>query len=160
MNKKRIGLLWVGILAFGLAVSGCGGDDGGNGGHQFSGKVIDFASGKAEAVPKPGMKVRALDDATGADLNMEEVADSMGMVHFSGLPAGRVGFLSVGVDGETVDTYQFNIDSSAQDEILWSVDLGTYQMAPALAGYVQDPIKGAAAGATYWSIWNEQTVGK
>jgi len=161
MNKKRIGLCGVALVAMGLMLIACGDDDGGNGGAQFRGRVIDFASGKADPVPKPGMTVVALNDETGESLNIEAVADSMGYVTFEGLPEGRVGFLSVGVTGETVDTYQFNIDSAAQDEILWSVDLGTYQMAPALAGYAQDGNKGAAAGATYWldAQGNEVPVG-
>ena len=72
------------------------------------------------------------------------------MVYFDGLPSGRVGFLVVGDGDKNVDTYQFNIESDAKDEILWSLDLNTYLAAPALAGYTQDMDLGAAAGATYW----------
>lgn len=148
MNQKRIGLGWVVALTIGLALTGCNGN--GDGTHQFSGKLINFASGKVAAVPVVDQTVVALDNESGAELNIETVSDAEGMVYFDGLPEGRVGFLSVGISGTNVDTYQFNIDSNAQDEILWSVDLGTYQMAPALAGYEQDDAKGAAAGATYW----------
>jgi hypothetical protein len=150
MNKKRIGFLWVVVVVIGLAFMGCGNGDNGNGGHQFVGKVIDFASGKAAEVPVPDMTVKALDDSTGEELGNEVVSDESGMVYFDNLPQGRVGFKAVGKAGASIDTYQFNIDSSAQDELLWSVDNNTYLAAPAMAGYVQLDTLGAAAGATYW----------
>lgn len=158
MNRKRFGTacLVLSLMMCG-AFAGCGDD--GDGGATFRGKLIDFKSGRAEEKPVPGYTIKALNNETGEPLaGFEADTDASGMVQFNGLPTGKVGFLAVGVTGESVDTYQFNIASVTPEdyEILWVVDLGTYQMGPGLAGITLDTSKGIAAGAVYWVNPQEQ----
>jgi hypothetical protein len=152
MKRKRIGVAGLVLsMAIFLVFSGCGDDGGGEA--AFRGKLIDFKSGRAEEKPVPKITIKAIDNGTGQPLaGFEAVSDASGMVKFDGLPAGKVGFLAVGEPGESVDTYQFNIESVTPEnyEILWIVDLGTYQMGPGLAGIDLDTSKGVAAGAVYW----------
>jgi hypothetical protein len=153
MKRRRIVVASLVLpLTVCLVLAACG-DDGGETA-AFRGKLIDFKSGRAEEKPVPRIKIKAIDNDTGKPLaGFETVSDASGMVTFDGLPGEKVGFLAEGVLGESVDTYQFNIKSVTPEEyeILWLVDLGTYQMGPGLAGITLDTSKGVAAGAVYWA---------
>jgi hypothetical protein len=154
MKRKKFSSLVLGLcVALAMPLIGCG-DDGNGGSHQFTGILGSFASSRGDdglpAEPVSGITVKALDNETGDELGKETKSDAKGYVVFDGLPAGKVGFMAVGVTGDLVDTYQFEIDSDSQDEVLWVVDFNTYTAAPALAAVTIDPSKGIAAGAIYW----------
>ena len=83
----------------------------------------------------------------------KQVSGSSGMVTFEGLPGdprGKVGFLveSKEINGELkyIDTYQFNIDVTAQNKDIWSLDKWTFDVAPKLAGVTADLQYGLLAG--------------
>jgi len=138
------------LLPFLLLFAGCGDDSSESG--QFKANVHNFVSDK----PLSGVKVWALNNTTGEKLpNVDpQVSDGSGWVVFNNLPDEEVGFLCEGEGAGTsrtkADTYQFNIDSGAQDEKLWSVDGNTYNVAPLGAHLNLDATKGVAAGAVYW----------
>ncbi|MBN1654922.1 MAG: hypothetical protein JXA30_14225 [Deltaproteobacteria bacterium] len=108
-------------------------------------------------------QVRALDNNTGQALaGFETRSDASSMVYFSNLPPGPVGFLVVGIPNESIDTYQFNIDSNEKNETLWVVATSSVQMAPTLANVILNPDKATAAGAIYWinpATLEEEPVG-
>lgn len=117
----------------------------------FCALVLDFSSGSEPGVPVSGVSVKALDNDTGVAIDgMECVSDSDGNVTFSMLPVGEVGFQVVGIPGEYVDTYQFNIGSPSMKSVLWIMDFSTYTAAPLIAGVTVVPEKGLVVGATYW----------
>ncbi len=121
---------------------------GGGGSNNFRGYVVDFESD----VKTAGLVVYVLNNTNGlafTDID-PETTDSEGYVEFTGLKDDYVGFLVAKKDGETVDTYQFNITAQADDEKLWSVAESTYNFAPALAGIQVDTNKGIIAGGLYW----------
>jgi hypothetical protein len=156
MKRKTIGFMSLAILlAVGFALAGCGDDDGGSA--QFRAYIQHFGGDDLVS----GMEVRAIDNSTGQDLNITAKSDASGWVAFKELPAGEVGFLCVGVPGDWVDTYQFNIDSSAQEERLWAVDQTTYTGVPLMAGITVEAGKAIVAGAVYWvnAIDEEEPVG-
>jgi hypothetical protein len=145
MKRKTIRFTSLAIfLVVGFALTGCGDDNGGTAG--FKAYIEHF--GGTDRVS--GMEVRAIDNNTGQELGINSTSDSSGWVAFDGLPAGDVGFRSVGVPGDWVDTYQFNIDSTAQDERLWAVDQTTYVGVPLMAGITMIDGKAIVAGAVYW----------
>ncbi len=110
----------------------------------FQATLIDFQSKD----PVEGALVKVLDNATGLPTGQEVRSKANGLVELQ-LPKGiRVGFLASGADAKP--TYQFNIDSEAQDETLWLVSELTYNVAPALAGLTVDPTKGIVAGGLYF----------
>jgi hypothetical protein len=114
-----------------------------------------FASGRgSDGRPNDrvaGITVKALDNVTGVPIaGMESVSDSNGIVVFNGLPAGEVGFHAVGVQGDFVDTYQFNINSNSTNAVLWIMDYNTYVAAPMIAGVTVEPDKSLLVGAVYW----------
>lgn len=156
MKRKTIGITSLAIfLAVGFALTGCGDDNGSTAG--FKAYIEHF--GGTDRVS--GMEVRAIDNNTGQELGINATSDSSGWVKFNGLPAGEVGFRCVGVPGDWVDTYQFNIDSTAQDERLWAVDLTTYTGVPLMAGITMIDGKAIVAGAVYWvnALDEEEPVG-
>ena len=156
MKRKTIGFLSLAILmAVGFALAGCGDDNGG--GAQFRAYIEHFGGDDLVG----GMEVRAIDNNTGQELGINETSDASGWVAFDGLPAGKVGFLCVGVPGDWVDTYQFNIDSDAQDENLFAVDHTTYVGVPVMAGITLEDGKAIVAGAVYWvnAAGEEEPVG-
>ena len=121
----------------------------------FTADVGLFASGRGSDgrpnEPIAGITVKALDNVTGNPIaGMESVSNSNGIVVFNGLPAGQVGFHAVSVQGDFVDTYQFNIDSNSTDAVLWVMDFNTYTAAPMIAGVTVEPNKGLAVGVVYW----------
>jgi hypothetical protein len=145
MKRKTIGFTSLAILlAVGFALTGCGDDNGGTAG--FRAYIEHFGGEDLVA----GMEVRAIDNNTGQELGINETSDASGWVKFDGLPAGDVGFMCVGVPGDWVDTYQFNIDSTAQEERLWAVDQTTYVGVPLMAGITMIDGKAIVAGAVYW----------
>jgi hypothetical protein len=114
-----------------------------------------FASGRgSDGRPNErvaGITVKALDNVTGVPIaGMESVSDSNGIVVFNGLPAGEVGFHAVGVQGDFVDTYQFNINSNSTNAVLWIMDYNTYVAAPMIAGVTVEPDKSLIVGTVYW----------
>ncbi len=141
---KQVG--WSTLAIFLTVIFGaCGG--GGNNQAQFKATVKDRMSRN----PMANVTVTAVSNTTGDPISgQEKVSAADGTVLFEGLPGDKVGFLCHGIVGQHVDTYQFNISTTAQDEELWLVDLGTYQMAPALAGVKLDTTKGLVAGSIYW----------
>lgn len=149
MKSKKFGVVVLGLCVF-LAVPliGCGDDDdNGNGGKYFKATVKDRMS----RTPLGGKTCRAVDNDSGDPIaGFEAVSKANGSISFQDLPGDLVGFKCDGVIGDHVDTYQFNISTTAQDEDLWLVDLATYQMAPALAGIELDTTKGMLAGSVYW----------
>ncbi|RLB58389.1 MAG: hypothetical protein DRI34_04960 [Deltaproteobacteria bacterium] len=143
--KKTLAGLWGVLFTLVVVLPACGGD--GESAAQFKATVKDRMS----RTPMGGITVTAVDNSTGQPLaGFEEVSEPDGSITFEGLPGEKVGFLCHEVPGEHVDTYQFNISTTAQDEELWLVDLGTYQMAPALGGVTLDTSKGVVAGSIYW----------
>ncbi|NOZ85212.1 MAG: carboxypeptidase regulatory-like domain-containing protein [Deltaproteobacteria bacterium] len=137
-------------LILGVGIAGCGGSDDNNGQKTvtFKGTVEDFKAGTT----LDGMTVKALNNDTGAELGIEATSDAEGNVTIAGLPDGKVGFLVVGTEPADgyIDTYQFNIDASAEDVSLIAVDKLTYQAAPALAGIQVKEHTAAVAGAFVW----------
>lgn len=159
---RRVNLLVVSMVACVLCawgVTGCGGgDDNGNGGKIFKGTVKDRMS----RTPLPGKTCRAVDNDTGDPIpGFEFVSEAGGKVTIEDLPGDLVGFHCDAVPGDHIDTYQFNISTTATDEEIWLVDLGTYQMGPALAGLTLDTSKGLVAGSMYWvnAAGEEEPVG-
>jgi len=148
MFKK---ILMVAVLGFVLSFGVACGDDDDAATADFTGALIDYLS----KVPVQGLTVTVLDNVTGAPLpGFDPVVSGTGEINvtFTGLPVGKVGFkvdAKAGTPG-TEDTYQFNIDSSAQGETLYSIDSQTYAMAPAAAGLTLDPTKAQVGGGFYW----------
>ena len=66
-----------------------------------------------------------------------------------------------GVVDEWLDTYQFHIDSSAQDEELFAVHMTTYELVKNLADIDPEEGKSIVAGAIYWinAAGEEEPVG-
>jgi hypothetical protein len=143
------------LLTLAVALMGCGGSESKT---SFKAKMQHF--GGEDLVPN--IEVRALNNTSGAELGITATTDAAGWVTFEGLPEGNVGFRSVADANQTfVDTYQFNIDSKAQDERLWIVDQTTYLGAPLMAGLTLTPGKAVVAGGVYWvnATDEEETVG-
>ncbi|MCU0661784.1 MAG: hypothetical protein MUC50_05595 [Myxococcota bacterium] len=115
---------------------------------KLCGTVIGFGSD----TPVPNMKVILLDNDTAELLAMpEQTSGSDGRLCISGLPEGkRVGLKVVGVPGQFVDTYQFNIRTDAQNEKIWIMSKSTFTASPKMAQVTVDPTKGIAAGGGYW----------
>jgi hypothetical protein len=142
------------------ANAGGAGSAGGTSSGSFRGTVRDSVN--EFPITDPPITVRALDNETGEPLpGMETVSDSNAMVTFEGLPSGLVGLMTVGIVNQSVDTYQFNIDSGAQNEDVWVVAKSSVDMAPTIANLQPDPAKADAAGAIYWinAAGEEEPVG-
>ncbi len=161
MYTKRI--FWFAVacavLSSGLLI-GCGEDDGGDPGAQFNGVLLN----RITRNPVIGKTVKALDNVTGDVIpGQEAVTGAGGSLSFSGLPGSHVGFWAVAeLGGAYIETYQFNIATDGQDEELWAVDKGTYDLAPKLGGITIDITKAAIAGGYYWvnpDSGNEEPVG-
>jgi len=149
----------VGMVFF-LGAVGCGGGDGGK-----TGDFSSFIKDRIPKVPLSEMTAVALDNTTAKPLAgvADQVSDASGMVYFEGLPGdakGKVGFLIKAKD-KWIDTYQFNIDVTAQDEELWALDKWTYDNAPGMGGLVVKPELGLLAGAFYYvnDAGQEEPVG-
>jgi hypothetical protein len=128
--------------------SGCGGDDD-NGGATFRAYIQNFGGDDLVA----DMDVEVLDNTTGNKLGIVGRSDATGWVTIKWdgqAPAAELGFLCVGVAGDTRNTYQFDLDSSAQDEKLWSVSETTYWGAALAAGLTLEDGKALLAGGLYW----------
>ncbi len=172
-RKQWFVMMMVLLCSLTLIFAGCGGDDddddnnNNNNGDDdvevtentgdevqlcdFMGLVRDFAQPQF----LEGMTVYILDNDTGQKLADYEgkVTAADGSYEFNQIPCGKYGFLVEGnkdIENKTVDTYQFEIQADAQDEIIWSVDELTYGAAPAMAGVTLEAGKGIAAGAVYW----------
>jgi len=154
MKRKILSVVVLGLcVVLAMPLIGCGDDDNGNGGATFKATVKDRMS----RTPLGGKTCRAVDNATGDPIaGFVATSEGNGSIAFKDLPGEKVGFKCDGVTGEHVDTYQFNISTTALDEELWLVDLGTYQMAPALAGVTLDTTKGLVAGSVYWVNANDE----
>lgn len=119
----------------------------------FTGYVQDLQSKQGIS----GLTVIALDNVTGEPLEgMETTSGTNGKIQFEGLPTGRVGFKVLGVRNsadtgwEKLDTYQFNIRSNGDGEVLWSVTFTTYKLVLTVTGIDLNPDKAIAAGGAYW----------
>jgi len=148
--RKNIAILLAMVLVIALFAVACGGDDTSKEEEAatFAAVVHNFVSDD----PLPGITVYPVNNNNGEILDGFEpqVSDNDGMVYFENLPEGVVGFLCEGIENQTADTYQFNIDSAAMDEKLWSVDWATYKTAPLGANLELVDGLGTAAGAVYW----------
>ncbi|NOZ02035.1 MAG: hypothetical protein GXP54_09130 [Deltaproteobacteria bacterium] len=95
-----------------------------------------------------GAEVTAVDNDTGELLEYKTVSDAQGNISMQVPKDILLGFR---VTADLFkDTYQFNIDSNAQDEELWALSINGFQMAAGLAGFEPDKTKAVAAGAIYW----------
>lgn len=125
----------------------------------FKAWVADFASNE----PAVGISVYAKMNLTDTNIgSTPAVSDADGNVEFNyALPAdvSQVGFLCQESD-ISVNTYQWNITATSQDEKLWSVDTNLYNLAPTLASMTVDYSKGILAGGVYWvnNDGNEEPV--
>ena len=112
-------------------------------------------------LPIDGAKIQVLDNTTGEDLPIGAISDS-GAVTISGIPASvtQIGLRNSLTPGNK-NTYQFNMDAEAQNEVLWLVSEATYTLAPSLAGITLDTTKGVIAGGLYFvnDQDEEETVG-
>jgi hypothetical protein len=158
MKRKILTVVVLGLcVVLAMPLMGCGDDDG-DGGATFKATVKDRMS----RTPLGGKTCRAVDNDTGDPIaGFVATSEGNGSISFKDLPGTLVGFKCDGVTGEHVDTYQFNISTTALDEELWLVDLSTYQLAPALAGVTLDTTKGLVAGSVYWinASGEEEPVG-
>ena len=155
-------VLWL-LLSIGL-LAACGDDDGeqpedmhpdsGHAGEDGGGEPsLGFAAVLRDPVsddPIEGATVKALDNDSGEPLDIDATSGANGRITFEGLPAGKVAFLAVGEPEMTIDTYQYNIDSDAQDETLWIAAKSTATAVPLLAGFEGDPEMSSVSGAVYW----------
>ncbi|RJO64800.1 MAG: hypothetical protein C4523_17350 [Myxococcales bacterium] len=154
MKKHLFALLVLVSLLFIITACDDSSDNGATDGDgetkTFMAWVADF---KSDA-PTAGVEVWVVSEETGEILEDlgSQVSDAEGWVEFTNIPsdANTIGFLCKGAEGQSVDTYQFNIKADAQDEKLWSVDKVTYETAPLAAGLRLDKSKGVVAGAFYW----------
>ncbi len=149
MNSRKTGTLVVFICVLGLGglLVGCGG--GGTSGSTFKAYIQHF--GGDDLVD--GLEVEALDNTTGDSLGLTATSDATGWVTFAWGDTqvdDKVGFLCKAVPGDWHDTYQFDLDSSAQDERLWAVDETTYSGAPLMAGLTIEAGKAIMAGGLYF----------
>ncbi|HUU01681.1 MAG TPA: hypothetical protein VM425_09590 [Myxococcota bacterium] len=148
MNARKTGTIFVAICVLGLGglLAGCGSS---GGGASFRAYIQHF--GGDDLVD--GLDVEALDNTTGDSLGITAKSDATGWVTFEWgdtQVGAEVGFLCKAVPGDWHDTYQFNIDSAAQDERLWAVDETTYSGAPLMAGLTITPGKAIMAGGLYF----------
>ena len=145
-SGNRTGFWGLGVVIVVLAFAGCGDDGGGTA--QFKGLCLDFES----KAPVPGCRVLALDNDTGEPMpGQEAIAGGDGVVLFDDLPPDTlVGFLAVGVRGESEDTYSFNFFSYEQDKKVYLVSYNTVVASMALAEVEWDREKGVAAGSVLW----------
>ncbi|MBL6975851.1 MAG: hypothetical protein ISR64_08985 [Deltaproteobacteria bacterium] len=96
-----------------------------------------------------GAEVTAIDNDTGDMLTYQTLSDGQGNIAME-VPADHE-LLGFRVTADLFkDTYQFNIDSDAQDEEIWAVSVNGFEMAAGLAGFVPDKTKSVVAGAIYW----------
>ena len=145
ISGNRAGLWKLGAVLVFAVFAGCGDD--GETAAQFKGLCLDFES----KAPVPGCQVLALDNDTGEPLpGQVATAAGDGVVLFNGLPEGYVGFLAVGVHGESKDTYSFNFFSYEQDKKIYLVSFNTVAASMALAEVDWDPATGVAAGSVLW----------
>jgi hypothetical protein len=150
MNARKIGVICV-VCVFAMSglMIGCGSSNGGNGEKTFKAYIQHF--GGDDYVN--GMEVEALSNSTGDSLGITATSDATGWVTFNWGEIAvepKVGFLCKGVAGDWRDTYQFDIDSEAQDERLWALDETTWVGAPLMAGITMIPGKALVAGGVYW----------
>ena len=95
-----------------------------------------------------GAEVVAIDNDTGELLDYSAISDLQGNIEMK-VPAGiKLGFRVTA--NLFKDTYQFNIDSDAQDEEIWAVSNNSYGMAVMLAGLDPEYGTSVVAGALYW----------
>ena len=145
---KNSRFLALGAILLIATLAGCGEDGGFSA--QFTGKLLDFPSkapvpgGKVEAVyndtgePIPGQVATAAEDGTVA-FNFENLSGD-----------GLVGFKAVGVEGESKDTYLFNVDANEQDKKIYLITEVTVQFSMDMAEVDWDRTTGVAAGSVYW----------
>jgi hypothetical protein len=110
----------------------------------FKAILEDFQSKSAVE----GAKVEVLDNLTGIATGESVMSGADGAVSIELEKGIKVGFKVSMADSR--DTYQFGIDSEAQDETLWLVSETTYVLAPAAAGLTVDSSKGIVAGGVYF----------
>lgn len=146
-TKIRAIVAVICVLGFCGLLTGCGGGDGGT--SSFKAYIQHF--GGDDLVD--GLEVEALDNETGDGLGITVTSDATGWVTFDWgdtQVGDKVGFLCKAVPGDWHDTYQFDLDSTAQDERLWAVDETTYAGAPLMAGLTIEAGKAIMAGGLYF----------
>jgi len=156
MNMKSFKLIFSVVCLVGAVAFACGGD---GGGETDTGGVTDtqVQLGTFKAVVKDnltkakmeGATVVAIDNDTGELLNeYTTTSDGQGNIEMQ-VPSGIL--LGFRITANLFkDTYQFNIDSDAQDEELWGVSLNGYELAVGLAGFEPEDGTAVTAGAIYW----------
>ena len=145
-GKKSASIAVICALALGGLLAGCGG---GGDSVDFRAYIQNFAGDDLVG----GLEIEALSNETGDSLGITATSDGTGWVAFDwgDTEVGdKVGFLVKGVPGDWHDTYQFDLDSDAQEERLWAVDETTYTGAPLAAGLVVEDGKAILAGGMYF----------
>jgi len=145
------------------ATSVTGGESDGSGGEagtpthtgttSFSAKLLESVN----EVPVTDMGVNlkftilAIDNTTGQPIpGFETISDDKSWVFFDNLPAGLVAFKVLGIENQSIDTYQFNYDANDQNEELWVVARSSVEMAPILGNVILNSEKAIASGSIYW----------
>jgi hypothetical protein len=177
MTSNTLRFFTLVLSLSGTAAIGCKSDDGDDKGGAGTGVTAGTGGGAGTGGTAQGFKatlmdpqtmvavagheVLALNNSTGADLGKKVTSGTDGALSFEGLPAGMVAFVAKGMTGKTIDTYQFNIDASAQDEKLWVVAKSTAMFVPQIAEFTPNLEKAAISGGVYWvnAQGVEETVG-
>jgi hypothetical protein len=151
----------VGLCALMFALSGaaaCGddpqeGDTGGEYETRFTASVTDSSSDQAVI----GLTVHVLDNQTGVKTGQSAVTDVNGRITLDDVKTdagGRFAVLVQGVPGETgsMDTFMYNLDPNAKDDILRSVGTGAIALATAAGNFKGSKDAGPISGAIFTGI--------
>jgi hypothetical protein len=145
------------VWMFGLLVVLACGDDaaseeeqGGTYTTRYSASVTDSSSDQ----PVIGLMVHVLDNQTGKKTGQSAVTDAAGRITLDDVKTdadGKFAVLVQGVAGEagSMDTFQYNLDPNAQDDILRSVGTGAIALATAAANFEANEEAGPISGAVF-----------
>ncbi len=158
LKRSQVALF---ALMFGLAGGvGCGGDDDKNDGEtngdgdtegtRYTASVTDSSSD----MPIRDLKVHVLDNATGMKTGQMAVTDAQGRITLEDVQvdaSGKFAVLVEGTPGGTgyMDTFQYNLDPRAENDILRVVGTGAIAIATAAANFQADPAAGPISGAIF-----------
>lgn len=160
LKRSQMGLCAL-MFALNGAAAGCGDDSEGktseNGdgdsdgsGTRYTASVTDSSSDMAIR----DLKVHVLDNATGMKTGQVATTDLQGRITLEDVKvdaSGRFAVLVEGTQGEAgyMDTFQYNLDPNAQNDILRVVGTGAIAIATAAANFKADPAAGPISGAIF-----------
>ncbi|MFT3924698.1 MAG: carboxypeptidase-like regulatory domain-containing protein [Myxococcales bacterium] len=145
-----------------FALMGCGDDEPAQGAEVGDGDATEPGSTHYTAsvtdsssdMPIGGLNVFVLDNKTGMKTGQKAQTDANGKIALDDVQVdadGKFGVLVEGKPGDTgfLDTFQYNLNPNAQNDILRIVATGAIALATAAANFDENPATGPVSGAVF-----------